>query len=139
MMEVSSIKTLACNLLWHVESAHIRRLVSKHPNALLWQEIALMASVLCRYSPDGIKAGLSALKGDDRAAAAVLHEAEEYGLNVCIATFNIMQAGWGDTEDDLEVINAEYDLTGFTTLNGTPKSYKSLHVNINDEVIPVSC
>ena len=138
-MEVSSIKTLACDLLWHVESAHIRRSVSKHPNALLWQEKALMASVLCRYSPDGIKAGLSALKGDDRAAAAVLHEAEEYGLNVCIATFNIMQAGWGDTEDDLEVINAEYDLTGFTTLNGTPKFCKSLHVNINDEVIPVSC
>ena len=70
MMEVSSIKTLACNLLWHVESAHIRRLVSKHPNALLWQEIALMASVLCRYSPDGIKAGLSALKGDDEGSSS---------------------------------------------------------------------
>ena len=92
----------------------------------------------CRYSLDGIKAGLSALKGKDRAAAALLHEAEQYGLDVCIATFKIWQAGCGYSKYDLDAQDSEYELTGWITLTGSPASHKTLNFDIEEEVIPVS-
>ena len=45
----------------------------------------------------------------------------------------------GATEYDLDVVEAEYELTGLTSLNGIADSYKRLDVNIDEEVIPVSC
>ena len=92
----------------------------------------------CRYSPEGIKGGLVALKGKDRAAAAALHEAEQCGLDVGIATFGIMHQGWGYYKEHATIETAEYELTGWTTLNGKPNSYDTLSVDIEEEVIPVS-
>lgn len=92
----------------------------------------------CRYSPEGIKGGLVALKGKDRAAAAVLHEAEQCGLDVGLATFRIEHLGHGYYKEHANVEMAEYELTGWTTLNGKPESYDTLSVDIDEEVIPVS-
>ncbi|CAK0760425.1 hypothetical protein CVIRNUC_002770 [Coccomyxa viridis] len=88
------------------------------------------------YSPEGIRGGLVALKGKDRAAAAVLHEAEQCGLDVGIATFRIEHLGHGYYKEHANIEMAEYELTGWTTLNGKPESYDTLSVDIEEEVIP---
>ena len=68
----------------------------------------------------------------------MLHEAAQCGLDVGIATFRIMHLGWGYFKDHATVETAEYELTGWTPLNGKAKSYDTLSVDIEEEVIPVS-
>lgn len=102
---------------------------------------------LCRYSPGGIKPGLCALKGKDRAAGATLLLAQQHGLTTHVVTFTITHYGsvcgpWyssPDMENSFASLGNSYKLAGLRTLDGKPGVLTVADVNIRREVILVSC